>query len=131
MAKKVRLSKKYGTNSSIAACECCGEEYGVIMFGTSWKDPETGKTAQAPHKVYKGFCDKCQAVVDGGGLLIVEIKDGEKGPNPYRTGKLVGITKEAKERIFEGCDAPMSYMEEYLFEPMFGEFCKKKEDESK
>ena len=119
------LSPKHGVNPSILHCECCGKDYGLAMFGRLKGDVE------APRDVMQGFCDDCKAVIDQGGVMIVEIKDGEKGPNPYRTGKLVGITKEAKERIFEGCNAPMSYMEEYLFEPMFGKFCKKKEDESK
>lgn len=95
MGKRITLSKQFGVNPSVTRCECCGKDYGIAMFGTSWKDPKTGKTAQAPPYVYNGFCDECQSVINKGGLLIVEVKDGEKGDNPYRTGRFVGITKDA------------------------------------
>lgn len=127
MSRSIRLSKEFGVNPSITHCECCGKDYGIAMFGTGYKDKKTGKTAQAPKDIYYGFCNQCQGVIDQGGLLIVEVRDGESGDNPYRTGRIKGITKEAKERMFSDCKAPMCYMEESVFEPMFGEFCKKEE----
>lgn len=33
--------------------------------------------------------------------MIIEVRDGESGNNPYRTGRIIGITKEAKERMFK------------------------------
>ena len=128
MSKGITLSKEFGVNPSITKCMCCGEEYGLVLFGTGYKDPNTGKTAEAPHYVHHGLCDRCKSVVDAGGMMIIEIRDGEKSPNPYRTGRLVGISKDAKERMFNDQDSPIVYMEESVFSPMFGEFCEKNKE---
>lgn len=96
----VRLSKKFGVNPSVLRCECCGKEYGVGLFGTAIKDRKTGKTVKAPLYMHHGFCEDCQKVIDQDGLLVIEVRDGETGDNPYRTGHITGITKEAKERVF-------------------------------
>lgn len=118
----VTLSSKYGVNPSVLHCECCGKEYGVGLFGTSWKDPKTGKTTEAPRDVILGFCNDCQNVIDQGGVMIVEVADGEgkKNPkNPYRTGRIVGCSKHYKER--NKITTPMIYMEQSMFQVIFGE----------
>ena len=122
MRKRITISKEFGVNPSVLHCECCGKDYGVGMFGTAWKDPKTGKTAQAPKDVYHGFCDDCQKVVDAGGVMIIEVRDGESGNNPYRTGRLVGISKDAKERMFKDINSPMCYMEHSLYNKIFGNY---------
>ena len=124
MSKGITVSKKFGVNPSVTRCECCGKEYGVALFGTAWKDPKTGKTAEAPREVYQGLCDDCQKVVDQQGLLIIEVRDGESGNNPYRTGRITGITKEAKERMFKDIKSSICYMEQSMFTQLFGEFVK-------
>lgn len=103
------LSPKHGVNPSITHCECCGKEIGIAMFGKLKGDEE------APKNVYMGLCKDCQNVVDQGGLLIIEVKDGETGNNPYRTGRIIGLSKEAKERIFVNITNSIYYMEEKLF----------------
>ena len=55
VGKGIRLSKQYGVNPSVTRCVCCGKEYGVALFGAGWKDPKTGKTAEAPREVYHGL----------------------------------------------------------------------------
>ena len=115
----IRLSKQFGVNPSVTRCECCGKDYGLALFGTSWKDKETGKTAQAPMEVHMGLCDDCKKVVESGGLMIIEVRDGETGKNPYRTGRIVGISKEAKERMFKDINSNICYMEESMFSNMF------------
>lgn len=124
MSKGITVSKEFGVNPSVTRCECCGKEYGVALFGTAWKDPKTGKTAEAPREVYQGLCDDCQKVVDQQGLLIIEVRDGESGNNPYRTGRITGITKEAKERMFKDVKSSICYMEQSMFTQLFGEFVK-------
>ena len=123
------LSKEHGVNPSVRCCECCGQDIDVVLFGSRYKDPKTGKHTKAPDKIYGGLCDRCQSVVDQGGMMIIEVRDGEKSPNPYRTGRVIGITKEAKEEYFsEYKDNSIIYMEQSVFEPMFGEHCKKSEE---
>jgi hypothetical protein len=114
----IRLSKEYGVNPSVTCCKCCGKEIGIALFGTSYKD-ENGNTAKAPHKVAMGLCDDCKSCLDQGGVIIIEVKDGESGKNPYRTGRMVGITKEAANRIFNNVTSNINYMEESLFSKIF------------
>lgn len=114
--KSITLSPKHGVNPSITHCECCGKEIGIAMFGRLKGD------AEAPRDVAMGFCDDCQAVIDQGGVMIVEVADGEgeKNPkNPYRTGRIVGCSKQYKER--NDIKSPMVYMEQSMFQAIFGE----------
>lgn len=121
--ESIKLSKRYGLNPSITHCECCGKELGIALFGADWKD-ENGHTAEAPRDVAIGLCDDCKKVIDQQGLMIIEVRDGESGNNPYRTGRLVGITKDAKEKMFKDINSPICYMEQSMFSSMFGHYCK-------
>ena len=114
----ILLSPKHGVNPSVTHCECCGKTIGVALLGKLKGD------AEAPKDIYMGLCDDCQKVVDADGLMIIEVRDGEKNPNPYRTGRLVGITKDAKERMFKDVTYNICYMEQSMFNPIFGEFVK-------
>lgn len=118
MGKSIRLSPKHGLNPSVTRCECCGKEIGLALFGRLKGDME------APREVAMGLCDDCQKVIDAQGLMIIEVRNGESGKNPYRTGRLVGITKDARERMFGNIDSPICYMEQSMFDPMFGDYCK-------
>lgn len=115
----VVLSEKFGVNPSVTRCIACGKEYGIAMFGAGWKDPKTGRTAEAPRYVYQGLCDDCRKVVRAQGLIIIEVRDGETGDNPFRTGRMVGISKEAKERLFKDMQSNICYMEQTAFSQMF------------
>lgn len=119
MSKGINISKKYGLNPSITCCECCGKETGIALFGELKGDTE------APMCVAIGLCDDCKKVIDADGLMIIEVRDGESGKDPYRTGRIIGITKEAKEKTFKNISSPICYMEESMFSPMFGKFYNK------
>ena len=119
MGEALRLSKEFGANPSVTRCVCCGKEYGIALFGAGWKDPKTGKTAEAPREVYHGLCEDCEKVIDQGGVMIIEVKDGETSDNPYRTGRLVGCSKDFKER--NNIEDPIVYMTESVFNKVFGE----------
>ena len=121
MSKKdsITISPKYGVNPSLLKCEVCGNDYGVALLGKLKGD------AEAPKYIYQGLCNKCQGVVDQGGLLIIEVKDGESGDNPYRTGRMVGVSKEYKEGL--NIKDSIAYMEETVFSNLFNESLKDKE----
>ena len=113
---EIKLSPKYGANPSVTHCECCGKDYGIALLGRLKGDVE------APRAIYQGFCDDCLAVINQGGVMIVEVADGEgeKNPkNPYRTGRIVGCSKDYKER--NNITTPMVYMEQSMFQAIFGE----------
>lgn len=116
MSRKITLSPKHGVNPSITHCECCGKEIGIAFLGKLKGDQE------APKDIAMGLCDDCQKVIDAGGVMVIEVRDGEKGPNPYRTGRIVGLTKDFKER--NNIESPIVYMEHTMFTGMFGEFIK-------
>lgn len=114
--KGILLSEKHGVNPSITLCECCGKEIGIALFGKLKGDVE------APRYVHQGLCDDCQGVINQGGVMIIEVRDGETGRNPYRTGRVVGCTKEFKER--NNIEHPIVYMEKTLFSSIFDESLK-------
>lgn len=116
----ITLSKEHGINPSVDTCFICGKETNLILFGASYKD-ENGKTAEAPRKVCTGqLCDDCQKVIDEGGIFFIAVKDGEFGSNPYKTGQIGAIKKEAVQRIFP--DFPyqkINYIEESAYKQIF------------
>lgn len=128
--KSITLSPKHGLNPSITCCEVCGKELGLALFGQIRAKDGSDNDIEAPKKIHQGLCDDCQNVIDQGGLLIIEVRDGESGNNPYRTGRITGITKDAKERIFKDFKGNVAYMEETMFSQMFnGEFNKEQDNE--
>ena len=110
----ITLSPKHGVNPSITHCECCGKEIGIALLGKLKGDEE------APRDIAMGYCDDCKKVIDAKGLMIIEVRDGESGSNPYRTGRLIGITEEAKNRVFKDIKSPVCYMEQTMFTQLFG-----------
>ena len=115
-SKSIKLSPKHGINPSVLHCIACGKDYGVAMLGKLKNDEE------APKDIYRGLCDKCQSVIDQGGVILIEVKDGETSNNPYRTGRMVGLNKDFKER--NHLKAPIMYMEQHIFSSTFGNYCK-------
>ena len=124
MSKGITISKKYGVNPSVEVCHICGKDMGVILFGTSYKD-QNGKTAEAPRQVSLGhICPDCKKVIDEQhGVFFIEVKDGTDANNPYRTGRLWAVKKEAAERIFPEHKA-INYIEQTMANQIFGEDAK-------
>lgn len=118
MSKKkdeITLSPKHGVNPSLLKCFACGKDAGIALLGKLKNDEE------APREMTNQniFCDNCLKVINQDGLLVISVKDGENSDNPYRTGKMVGITKEAKERIFKDIKTNVCYMEDSVFSKLF------------
>ena len=123
----IRVSKEFGLNPSIQVCSCCGEDMGTLLLGTAYK--ENVKTAKAPMKMATGnICDRCKGVIEQGGVFFIEVRDGEaklNPKNPYRTGRLVALKKEAVERIFPANSVQsINYMEHSVFDGVFGDCIK-------
>lgn len=57
------------------------------------------------------LCEDCDNTI-GDNLGIVEVKDGEIGNNPYRTGRTFVFTKEFKDN--NNIDSRIIYVEESL-----------------
>lgn len=118
MSKKkdeIILSPKHGLNPSLLKCFACGKNAGIALLGKLKNDEEAPK--EMIDKTI--FCNDCQNVINQDGLLVISVRDGETGDNPYRTGKMVGITKEAKNRIFKDIKTNVCYMEDSVFNKLF------------
>lgn len=114
----ITLHSKYGVNPSIEVCFICGDDTGnLLLLGAN-----RGK--EAPMRMAAGhLCPRCQEVVDAGGVMLVEVRDGEsakRNANPYRTGFIIGVKREAIDADAIG-KSPMAFVEENQMREMLGE----------
>lgn len=125
--KLFSISEKHGLNPSLVRCFVCGELTNSIALMGRLKDD-----AEAPRERMTGeLCDKCKELIEKQkGAFILEVTDDTKEDekNPYRTGRLVGISKEAKERW--NIASPIVYMHKQLFSRMFDQYLNNKEETS-
>lgn len=114
----LRVSKKYGVNPSVEVCTICGKDIGVVLFGTSYKDAN-GKPSAAPHEVCTdGICDDCKQVIDNGGIFFIEVRDGESGNSPYRTGRIIAVKEDAVKKILKDYNK-VNYVEQSVWKLLF------------
>jgi hypothetical protein len=97
----IRLSEQHGVNPSLMQCFVCGEDVGVALLGKLPGDE------QAPHRICFGPndepCDKCKDHMKMG-IILISVRDGEEGDNPYRTGGWCVVREEAIKRWLEEGD---------------------------
>lgn len=97
MSKKdITLHQKYGLNPMIEKCEICGAETGcIVLLGSRIK-------GEAPMKgsLRGSVCDTCKEHIKIG-IILIEVRDGESGENPYRTGRQWVVTEDAITRMFD------------------------------
>lgn len=96
----MRLSPKHGVNPTIPHCFLCGEAKNEIILAGHLKGD-----AEAPKNMVwdKEPCDKCKEHMEMG-IILISVRNGESGENPYRTGGWIVLKEEAFRRIFNGCD---------------------------
>jgi hypothetical protein len=100
----MRLSEKHGVNPTIPHCFFCGEAKNeIILAGRLPKDEPAPKNMVWD----KNPCDKCEKHMEAG-IVLISVRNGEKGDNPYRTGGWVVMKEEAFRRIFKNCDDAIS-----------------------
>jgi len=91
----IRLSPKHGLNPSLGMCFYCQEENGeVIVPGQLHGDVE------APRKAvwHRDPCAGCKGLMEKG-IILISVKTGESGDNPYRTGGWCALKEEAVIRM--------------------------------
>lgn len=101
MAKNdsIRLHPEHGLNPMIAQCPLCGGDAGLALLGYN-------RGEKAPHKAVVPDME-CESCINSkkAGILLVEVKDGEQGANPFRTGRLFVVTEEFARKAFQGPEA--------------------------
>lgn len=83
---------------------------------------------EAPMYSYRQdvFCDKCSDVMKQGGSIIVEVtEENKENQDNYRTGRMVGLRKEAAENLFKN-KVPFAFMVDNLFKKLFDIVLKEK-----
>ena len=97
----IPLHPKYGVNPSMTTCFYCGESKEIILVGSRTRQfkeaglaSESGEMPPSVGCIDKIPCAKCEELMKQGTILI-SVKDGEDGDNPYRTGGWVVIKDEA------------------------------------
>lgn len=107
--KNIRLHPEHGLNPTLPLCYFCGKPKNeIILAGDACrgKAPRGAVWDKVP-------CDECADLMQRG-CMIIEVRDGEEkkgGDNPYRTGRIWVVTKEAAGRMFKQ-PAPVAFMEE-------------------
>lgn len=93
----IHLSEKYGLNPAIPICFICGNEKNeIILAGKISKDIEAPKNSVWDYTP----CNKCIEYMKQG-IILISVKDGETGNNPYRTGGWVVIKEEALKNVID------------------------------
>lgn len=90
MEKSIRLHREFGLNPTIPICFVCGENKNeIVLLGAAHK-------GKAPRHMCLDTapCDKCKGYMKQG-VILISVKDGESGENPYRTGGWCVVKKEA------------------------------------
>lgn len=95
MAHKILLSKKYGVNPSLMTCFYCGEDSGIALFGHLPNDAEAPFRAGVIDNVP---CSKCKEYMKQG-IILISVRNGESGKNPYRTGGWLVLKEEALSQM--------------------------------
>lgn len=97
MKKKdeIRLHPEYGVNPSMLQCFACGGDAGIALLGYNG-----GKEAPTKMCTHDSVCQKCEEHMRLG-VILIETRDGERGDNPFRTGRQWVVSEDFIQRTFE------------------------------
>lgn len=79
---------------AMTLCYLCNEPKDILLHRQLRPVLQTGVYDKEP-------CDKCKEYMRQG-IILISVKDGESGDNPYRTGIWVVVREEAVKHMFEG-----------------------------
>lgn len=117
----IKISKEFGLNPTVETCFICGESIGVALLGAAYKD-KYSKTAEAPSRLCMGHtCDNCTKIIHDGGIFFIEVRDGETGDNPYRTGRIIAIKEDSVKKVLKGY-SKVNYVEQTMFNRLFPKY---------
>lgn len=104
------ISKQHGVNPCISVYPICLEDKNeIILFGhlrDDQKAPMRAITTKEP-------CDKCVGYMQQG-VILITVRDGEKGDNPYRTGGFFVVKEEAVKKMMPNFKGRVAFVEDSL-----------------
>ena len=93
----IRLSPRHGLNPVIPRCFFCGARKNeVVLPGLLEGDVGAPRDAVWDHEP----CDQCQQYMKDG-IILISVRDGESGPNPYRTGGWCVLKEAAVRKLIQ------------------------------
>lgn len=91
----IKLSPKHGLNPAIPLCFFCNEPKNeIVLPGRLPGDVEAPRNVVWNHVP----CSTCEEHM-GNGIIIISVRDGETGNNPYRTGGWAVVKDDAVSRL--------------------------------
>lgn len=124
----MKLHPKYGINSTMTTCFICGEVNEILLVGAHTnklrKAGIASKDGEIPSKIgalNKEPCQKCKEHMKQG-IILISVRDGESGDNPYRTGNWVVVKKKVAKKIFDKkiMKAKIAFVEDSAWKKLFG-----------
>lgn len=76
-------------------CYFCNKPKGILL------DKKLRNTFQREQVVDQEPCDECKEYMKKG-IIMIGVKDGESGNNPYRTGEWFVVTEDFIKRAIKG-----------------------------
>lgn len=108
MGKLIRLHPKHGLNPTTTNCFFCGEAKDILLVGTATKKFKEAGLADADGQMHHSIgvvdyepCQKCKEYMRKG-VILISVRDGEFGKNPYRTGGWAVV----KDEFIKGLNPP-------------------------
>ncbi len=93
----IKLSPKHGVNPAIPLCFYCNEAKNEVILAGRLPGDEEAPRASVWDTVP---CDKCKGYM-AKGVILISVKDGSEGDNPYRTGGWVVVKDEFITRAID------------------------------
>ena len=80
---------------------CLKEQDGELIMNSSLTEKAAKQVKELHNQItgYGDLCEECKEAV-GDGIYLIGVKDNTDRNNPYRSGHIFGIKKEAFEKIF-------------------------------
>ena len=110
----VRLSETKGLDPMLVLCFVCRESKEILLPGSSGARIRREAGLQEHEDritIDKKPCDSCKEIMQNATILI-SVRNGESGENPYRTGSWVAIKNEPFKRIFNQEPSGVAFVED-------------------
>jgi hypothetical protein len=102
----MRLHREHGLNPTMTTCFICGGAKDILLVGAASRDfPEECRNTDGSMKRMIGAtdmapCQECEKLMEQG-IILISVRDGESGNNPYRTGGWVVVREEMIRRLIK------------------------------